>query len=236
MDVGTGVDPRARRYCPGPVRIPGLGGERGSATGARRRRGGRREAGRYPERMQPVIVRTARLILSIPTVADAEAITAAAQDPEVPRWTTLPSPYSRADADEFIDRAAGWWADGVECTWGIRRDDAWVGMVGLHHVRHRDTAEIGYWMAAHARGRGLLTEAAAAVIDFAFSAAGLDLARIEWRAVVGNVPSARAARALGFRYEGMLRGGLAGPRGRHDGWIAGLLRDDDRTPVAWPVL
>jgi RimJ/RimL family protein N-acetyltransferase len=77
-------------------------------------------------------------------------------------------------------------------------------------------------------------EAARAVVDYAFDV--LKLARLTWRAVVGNVPSARTARGLGFRYEGLLRQGLTGPRGREDGWIAGLLASDDHTPVEWPVL
>jgi hypothetical protein len=34
----------------------------------------------------------------------------------------------------------------------------------------------------------------------------------------------------------MLRLGLTSGRGRDDGWIAGLLASDDRTPVDWPVL
>jgi RimJ/RimL family protein N-acetyltransferase len=149
--------------------------------------------------MAPVTLRTARLTLSVPTEADIDAITDAAQDPEVPRWTTLPSPYVRADAEGFIAKATGWWDAETELTWGIRADDRWVGMLGLHRVERGDSAEIGYWMAAPARGRGYLTEAARAVIDFAFDPQGLGLKRVVWRAVVGNVASARAARALGFR-------------------------------------
>lgn len=186
--------------------------------------------------MEPVTLSTARLELSRPTEADIDAITAAAQDPEVPRWTTLPSPYERKDAETFVERAAQWWAEESELTWGIRHEGAWVGMVGLHRVARGGAAEIGYWMARAARGKGLLTEAARAVIDFGFDPDGLALVRIEWRAVVGNIPSARVARTLGFRYEGLLRQGLADPRGRHDGWIAGLLNTDDRAPQAWPVL
>ena len=66
--------------------------------------------------------------------------------------------------------------------------------------------------------------------------AGAALQRIEWRAVVGNVASARVARSLGFRYEGVLRSALSNSRGRDDGWIAGLLPGDDRMPQPWPVL
>lgn len=72
------------------------------------------------------------------------------------------------------------------------------------------------------------------MIDWGFAERGL--ARIDWRAVAGNIPSARAARALGFRYEGLQRQALTSPRGRDDGWVAGLLATDDRTPVDWPVL
>ena len=70
----------------------------------------------------------------MPTEADVDAITEAAQDPEVPRWTTLPSPYARADAEQFIAKAAEWWDAETELTWGIRVDDRWVGMIGLHRV------------------------------------------------------------------------------------------------------
>jgi RimJ/RimL family protein N-acetyltransferase len=186
--------------------------------------------------MEPVLLRTPRLTLERPTVADIDAITDAAQDPEVPRWTTLPSPYTRTHAEEFVARSAKWWDAASELTWGIRRDDRWIGMIGLHRIELGGSAEIGYWMAKQARGKGYLTEAARAVVDFGFAPYGLGLARIEWRAVAGNVPSARTARRLGFRYEGLLRQGLSDPRGRSDGWIAALLAGDDRDPQPWPVL
>lgn len=187
--------------------------------------------------MDPVTLHTERLVLSIPTAADIDAITAACQDPEVSRWTTVPSPYSRENAAAFVDLVAGWWADGVETVWAIREGEVLAGMIGLHRITehpHGGEAEIGFWGVAAFRGRGVMGEAARAVIDFAFGE--LRLARVAWRAVVGNVPSARTARSLGFRYEGTLRQGLASARGRDDGWIAGLLASDDRHPVVWPVL
>ncbi len=185
--------------------------------------------------MEPVTLHTERLELSIPVASDIDAITEAAQDPAVPRWTTLPSPYSRSDAEEFVELSARRWQAGTDLTWAVRVDGAWVGGIGLHGVTLGGDAEIGFWMAESARGHGYLTEAAASVIDFAF-AEPLSLARIHWRAIVGNVPSARAARALGFRYEGLMRQGLSDPRGRHDGWVAGLLPTDERTRQPWPVL
>ncbi|MFE6734426.1 GNAT family N-acetyltransferase [Microbacterium sp. NPDC057650] len=148
-----------------------------------------------------------------------------------------PSPYTRDHAEGFVELIAQWWADGSQAIWGIYAEDALVGVVGLHHITDSvggGHAELGYWMAAPQRGRGYLVEASRAAVDWAF--AELDLARLNWRAVVGNVPSARAARALGFRYEGMQRQALTSERGRDDGWVGGLLATDDRTPVRWPVL
>lgn len=106
--------------------------------------------------MEPVTLRTDRLVLSIPTAADVDAITDACQDPEVPRWTTVPSPYTRENAEEFVEQVVRWWADGEETVWAIRRDGALAGMIGLHRITahtHGGDAEIGYWGTAAFRGQ-----------------------------------------------------------------------------------
>ncbi|MFT4258872.1 GNAT family N-acetyltransferase [Microbacterium sp.] len=187
--------------------------------------------------MSPVTLTTERLVLRAPDETDVDAITAACQDPAIPKWTTVPSPYTREDAEGYVRLVGEWWAEGTQAVWCVFREGELVGSIGLHRIAEHHTggdAELGYWVAAEARGRGYLVEAARAVIDFGF--ADLGLARIRWRAVVGNVPSARAARALGFRYEGLQRQALTSLRGRDDGWTAGLLSVDDRTPVEWSVL
>ena len=187
--------------------------------------------------MEPVILTTERLVLHAPTEADVDAIALACQDPEIPRWTTVPSPYTREDAEGYVRLIGEWWADGSQAIWCAYHDDELVASIGLHHITEHPAgghAELGYWVTASARGRGYLVEAACAIIDWGFADRGL--ARIRWQAAVGNIPSARAARALGFRYEGLQRQALTSPRGRDDGWMAGLLATDDRTPVAWAIL
>jgi RimJ/RimL family protein N-acetyltransferase len=187
-------------------------------------------------RVEPVILRTVRLELSRPVEADVDAIFEACQDADIQRYTTVPSPYVRQHAEEFVAKVAADWANTAHVTWAMRHDGELAGMIGLHRLDGSGTGELGYWVARPARGRGLLAEAARAVVDWGFAVDGLDLDRIEWRAVVGNTASARAGRALGFRYEGLVRRGLVSQRGRDDGWIAALLRDDDREPRPWPVL
>lgn len=186
--------------------------------------------------MEPVTLHTARLTLSVPTDADVDAIFEACQDSAIQRYTTVPSPYQRQHAEGFITLAQSRWADGIEATWAVREGETLAGMIGLHGITLGGSGEIGYWMAPGSRRRGLLTEAARAVIDWGFSTPGAMLQRIEWRAVVGNVGSARIARTLGFRFEGTQRRSLSNSFGRDDAWIAGLLPTDDRMPQPWPVL
>ncbi len=191
--------------------------------------------------MSTPILRTTRLTLSPPTAADAPAITDACQDPEIPRWTPLPSPYTLQHAVEFIDEAASRSSADSGYEWAIRTapGQAAVALVGMISLTRRGAgaAEIGFWMRGDQRGNGYLTEAAHAVIDHAFEPSGLGLDRLEWNAAVGNVASARAARALGFRFEGVRRGAFVTTGGgRTDGWSAGRLFTDSPTPAVWDVL
>lgn len=185
--------------------------------------------------MDPQVLFTERLKLAPPTPADSEAVFEACQDPEIPRFVPIPSPYDRDHALGFIHHSEAAWASGSETTWAIHHpDDGLVGMVGLHI--NGKAAEIGFWVAASARGRGYATEAASTVLDYSFSAGGLGLRRIEWRARVGNLVSARIAQRLGFRYEGQLRQAMITPRGCYDAWVAGLLDDDERISQQWAPL
>lgn len=185
--------------------------------------------------MEPETLRTARLELSAPHDGDVAAIHAECQDAAIQRFTTVPSPYLPADAETFVELARRWWAEGPEATWAIRLDDRLVGMAGLAKLPS-GAPEIGYWVSASVRGRGVATEAARAVVDWGFAPERPAVARIEWRAVDGNAGSARIARSLGFRYEGLLRQAHVNALGRADLWVGGLLREDDRGPVDWSVL
>ncbi|MDO4018586.1 GNAT family protein [Clavibacter michiganensis] len=187
--------------------------------------------------MDPGTLRTPRLVLRPPALDDVDAIAAACRDPAIQRYVPVPVPYAREDAISYVSGfCADGWASGDRLTWAVLAGGGLVGTVGLHAIAD-DAAEIGYWLAPGARGRGFMREAAAAVVDHGFdAAAGLGLVRIGWRAYAGNTGSAAVARALGFRFEGIARLGARGRDGREDDWLAGLLATDDRTPPPWPVL
>ncbi|WP_040166560.1 GNAT family N-acetyltransferase [Microbacterium gorillae] len=181
------------------------------------------------------VLSTDRLTLTLPAPDDVDAITAACQDTEIRTWTPLPFPYRTEHAEHFVAEAAERSDADTGFEWAIRHEDELVGMISLSR-RAPGAAEIGYWTAPDARGRGYLTEAAEAVVDFGFEPTGLGLDRLEWNAAVGNVPSARVARKLGFRFEGVRRGAFVTSGGRLDAWSAGRLFTDSPKPVRWDVL
>lgn len=189
------------------------------------------------------------LVLSVPTGDDLDRITEICQDADIQEWTFVPRNYQRSDAQFFVEQVvAKGWSEGRELTWAIREADAGappdlVGMLGitLSGPENARTGEVGYWLAAAARGRGTMTRAVAALIDTAFDPSGpLALSALRWRCDIhetshGPVPnwaSWKVAWSLGFQREGRVRRFLPNDGRLHDGWIATLLPDDPREPRA----
>lgn len=175
--------------------------------------------------MEPFELTDGVVRLRVPDAADVDRVTTLCQDPAIQEWTTVPRPYGRPDAEGFLTRIVPeGWAQGAQWNWSVRRadDDALVGMVGLAR-RDDAAAELGYWLAPEARGRGLMGRAVGLVVATAFDRLGLD--RLTWRAFVGNGPSRRVAERAGFRVaEGWQPGDHRGtPR---DEWHGELLRTD----------
>lgn len=180
--------------------------------------------------MDPFTLRDGDLLLSVPGPADVDRITELCQDTEIQRWTTVPSPYTRRDAEGFVEQfAIRGWANGSP-TWGVRLGDRLVGMVGLGG--ENGGAEVGYWLGPEARGAGVMHRAVGLALEAGFERLGLEV--VEWRADVGNWPSWRVVWRLGFRKEGQVRRLGVNNGRRVDQWIGTLLPDDPREPAtAW---
>jgi RimJ/RimL family protein N-acetyltransferase len=153
--------------------------------------------------------------------ADIPAMVAECQDPEIPRWTRVPSPYTREDAARFLavsatEAAAG---EGVALAIaGADGDDRLVGTIGLFGFDGLGRGEIGYWTGARARGRGVTTRAVMLVRDWAFDALGLST--IEILSHRDNGPSQRVAERAGFADTGEIRSAPYMPPDRREGYKA----------------
>jgi ribosomal-protein-serine acetyltransferase len=94
--------------------------------------------------------------------------------------------------------------DGVGLDAGIFERGTLRGFAGLFHIdTGLQSAEIGYWIAKDAEGRGLATLSCRALLRYAFEE--LQLHRIELRCGSTNAASIAVAKRLGFRLEGRLR-------------------------------
>ena len=158
---------------------------------------------------------------------DVAAITAACQDPLIARFTLVPSPYSEDDAREWlrIADAARQRGEGVHLAIAGRRDDAYLGSIGLSRIdwEHR-LGQIGYLVAPHARRRGAATGAVRLLAGWALQS--LNLARVEIRVDVENSASQAVAEAAGFVREGVLRSRAESKGRRWDEVMFSLLPAD----------
>lgn len=148
------------------------------------------------------------------TDADVPAIAAACQDPDIQRFTRVPSPYAADHARSFVRFSA----EGLASGSGIHLlavdgdDDRLLGAIGLSVDRTDFSGELGYWVAAGERRRGVALRGCRLLLDVAFG--HLDLGYVGLQAAATNAGSNAVARALGFTHEGTLRSAmLDGPSG-----------------------
>lgn len=197
--------------------------------------------------MEPVTLTTDRLLLRTVGPDDTQAVYDAVQDPDIQRWTTVPSPYLPEHASGFTEQLVpDGWAQGSMFTFGVflRPPDGahggggegggeLSGMLGLT-MRSLGVAEIGFWAAKEHRGRGHVTEATLAACRWIFTEVGVD--RVEWRAEVGNGASRAVAERAGFTMEGTLRAAINNKGVRRDCWVGSLLPSDLGLPSTAPYL
>lgn len=168
--------------------------------------------------MKPEVVESHEIRLRPFRDDDATDLTAGCTDPLTLRFMPgLPAPYTEADARWWISTGApAVWADGGAAFAVADPDsDRLLGGAGLSQVvAYRGQAEVGYWVAPWARGRGVATAATRALADHAFAAG---IGRLELLTDQENPASQRVALAAGFHREGLRRS--AGPArggGRRD--------------------
>src|SRR5690606_14972922 len=122
----------------------------------------------------PLVIETPRLRLRPLAAADAEALFAHAKDPAVSRYMSWAPHESLDHMRAWLAQAADVLAAGTGIDWAIEHADAIVGCIGLTGITWRvaalryDRAELGYWLAPSARGQGLTSEAAVAVMRWGF--------------------------------------------------------------------
>jgi [ribosomal protein S5]-alanine N-acetyltransferase len=107
-------------------------------------------------------------------------------------------------------------------------DETLLGGLTLSHIQRGVTQSgvLGYWMGAPYAGKGLMTAAVRALVEYSFGT--LNLNRVEAACLPHNVSSIRLLEKVGFTREGYARRYLCIDGRWQDHVLFGLVRDDPR--------
>ena len=151
-------------------------------------------------------LRTQRLLLRPLRESDAADLLAIYGDPQVTRFLSRPPWTELAQAEVSIaqDRAALPRGEFVRLGIELPVERRIVGICALFNFMSASRrAELGYCLAADTWGKGYVSEALGALVDYGFET--LKLNRLEADIDPLNAASKRVLERLGFHREGLLR-------------------------------
>ena len=116
----------------------------------------------------------------------------------------LPLPYTEQDASAYIASVLAADENGT-FAYAITLNDRVIGSIGAFRkdTIHRQTAELGYYLAEQYWGRGIMTDAIGQISSFIFE--NTDILRIFAEPFAYNTGSRRALEKAGFTYEGTMK-------------------------------
>ncbi len=183
--------------------------------------------------MLPNRLTTSRLRLEATVPAHAAGLWSAieASLPELTEFMAWAPSASAANTITFTERMEKKREELTDWSFTIFLEEEIVGNISLMgYEALADLAEVGYWLRSDLCGRGLMTEATRALVDFGFDRVGCH--RLELRAAESNPGSIRVAEKVGFVREGLLRDANRAPDGgRYNMHIFGLLATDPRSTI-----
>ncbi|MET8783554.1 GNAT family N-acetyltransferase [Streptomyces sp. NPDC004589] len=153
---------------------------------------------------------------------DAEPLVEAYRDSTLRRWTRLPV-ESLEDTVEWLELQRRGWETGERLSFAVHEDPSGTGearLVGNVVLKRtdpgRESAEVGYWTAAHARGQGVASRALEALTNWAFDVFAVEgLERLDLLHQVDNLASCRVAEKAGFEFHQVLPARPPFPRDGH---------------------
>ncbi|MCB0790332.1 MAG: GNAT family N-acetyltransferase [Flavobacteriales bacterium] len=152
------------------------------------------------------VLRTARLVLRAPMLADAPALHALRSDERVMRHIGRPRTTTEEDAVAMLRDVLEQHRTGISLSWALTLEEGGplLGTIGYYRVQPQHfRGEVGYLLHPDHWGRGLMGEALEAVIGHGFEAIGFH--GIEAITDPDNGPSNRLLEKHGFRREGLIR-------------------------------
>ncbi|MEW2133026.1 GNAT family N-acetyltransferase [Streptomyces sp. NPDC005435] len=127
----------------------------------------------------------------------APALARLERDAALRRWTTFPALADAADAGRWIGEQRRAWEAGERFAFAVLEPDGRLVGHAVLKVAGDGTAEVGYWTAAHARGRGVAPRALEALTEWALKEIA-GPTRLELLHQADNTASCRVAVKCGY--------------------------------------
>jgi RimJ/RimL family protein N-acetyltransferase len=149
--------------------------------------------------------------------ADIDAIYQSCQDPLIPRFTTVPTPYSKELAQAFVrTRAPQLFEERKAIQWilTVSKDispaalkvagETFLGPFSIHAIEENNhIGEIGYWLNKDVRGYGYGSIGSRMVTNYAFETLGLR--RLAGLVDSDNEASKKVLLSAGYAHEGLMK-------------------------------
>jgi len=178
------------------------------------------------------ILKTERLILRPFTLDDVEDVLEYTQDPEWARYQNNipPVPYTREDAEKIVTMltdSSSWVQIGILQVFAITLKGKVIGEIGVNQREEdqkNERTELVYSLSRQHWGKGLMTEAANAVMDWTFQSYSFN--RMFAYCDPRNIGSRRVLEKTGMKQEGLLRNHLIWNGEVRDAMYYGILRNE----------
>jgi [ribosomal protein S5]-alanine N-acetyltransferase len=153
-------------------------------------------------------IKTDALILRKWKIEDAEQLTLIANNKKIydNLRDAFPHPYFLEDANKYISFAQI--ENKLSMLFAIEIDGKVMGSIGAFFKEdvYRENVEIGYYLAEECWGKGLMTKAIKALVEYLFNK--FDINRVFAEPFARNIGSRKALEKAGFRLEAELKSNI----------------------------
>jgi RimJ/RimL family protein N-acetyltransferase len=181
-----------------------------------------------PRKLDPsrMTLEGSRVLLRPLRDSDAASIYMHARDPEVLRYTLLPSPYRPSDSRRYVRmaRSKKWQGKCIVRAIVPKPGKALAGVINLDLFLANRQCYVGYWLAREYWGRGLAKESLQLMLQLAFQTLGLS--KVTSSVMHKNVRSYKLLEGAGFRLEGRQRRQILRNGEWYDELLYGLLKEE----------
>lgn len=150
--------------------------------------------------MQPTL-NTPRLILRPFELRDAQQVRVLAGEKIIADMTAnIPHPYEEGMAEQWIELHPGWYENRQAICYAIveASTNTLVGSISIGNIKQA-SGSLGYWIGTPFWGKGFCTEAAHAILMFAFEQ--FDLSMVNAEHLINNSASGKVMIKNGFQYQ-----------------------------------